>query len=132
MKRTHFIIGATLMLAFSLTGCTADSSSSLQIGTSIQPSYTEPIDYAAHRGQQQLLAVDGGSVAYTDHGTGVPIVLLHGVPTSSWMYREIIPQLQENFRVITIDFLGYGSSDKPEGEEEVYSPRAQAGRVQTV
>jgi len=105
-----------------------------EVSSQNQPSrnYSLPKNYAAHRNQQQILKVSGGKMAYTDHGTGPAIVLLHGVPTSSWLYRKIIPQLQTKHRVITIDLLGYGSSSKPKGGENTYSAKAQAERVQSL
>lgn len=50
-------------------------------------------------------------LAYTDEGTGDPVILLHGIPTWSFLYREIIPALARNFRVLAPDFLGHGYSD---------------------
>lgn len=132
MKKRYFLVVAALGLLASLAGCAGEPSSSMRIGGAVLPTYVEPTTYSDHRDQQQLLAVDNGSVAYTDHGTGPAIVLLHGVPTSSWMYRQIIPDLQDSARVITIDFLGFGSSDKPEGGDEIYGPAVQAARVQAV
>lgn len=51
-------------------------------------------------------------VAYTDVGTGDPIVLLHGIPTWSYLYNNVIPKLSEQYRVIAPDFLGHGWSDR--------------------
>ena len=74
-----------------------------------------------------------GKIAFTDHGpqdaNAPAIVLPHGVPTSSWMYRKLVPSLQQNMRVITVDYLGYGSSEKPKRDEADYSAAAQARRV---
>lgn len=128
-KRQIFISVLTLALSFLLTACGGARNSTLEIGGAVQAVYTAPATYADHRAQQQTLRVDGGTVAYTDHGTGPAIVLLHGVPTSSWMYRKLIPLLQSDMRVITIDFLGYGSSNKPDGGVEIYGEREQAARV---
>jgi len=50
-------------------------------------------------------------VAYTDKGSGPPLLLLHGIPTWSFLFHEMIDQLSENFRVIAPDMLGYGYSD---------------------
>jgi haloalkane dehalogenase len=51
-------------------------------------------------------------VAYTDIGEGEPIVLLHGIPTWSYLYNDVIPKLAEQYRVIAPDFLGHGWSDR--------------------
>jgi len=42
-----------------------------------------------------------------------PLVLLHGFPTASWDWHKIWDELEEHFRLITFDFLGFGFSDKP-------------------
>ena len=46
-------------------------------------------------------------------GTAMPIVLVHGYPASSYIWREIVPRLQSNNRVIAIDLIGFGKSGKP-------------------
>ena len=51
---------------------------------------------------------------YLDEGSGDPIILLHGVPTSSFLWRDIIPELAENNRVIVPDLINFGLSDKTE------------------
>lgn len=71
---------------------------------------------AQHRERLQYFGLPGQRLAYVDEGPrdGKPIVLLHGMPTSSWLYRNIIPLLAEQgLRVISPDMLGFGASDKP-------------------
>ncbi|WP_406272839.1 alpha/beta fold hydrolase [Actinacidiphila glaucinigra] len=55
------------------------------------------------------------------------IVLLHGFPTSSFMFRELIPRLAGHYRVIAPDHLGFGLSDAPAADEFAYSFDALAG-----
>ena len=56
--------------------------------------------------------VPGGRVSVTDHGgPGEPMVLLHGFPDDSRIYDKLIPHLEAR-RAITLDFLGYGRSDR--------------------
>lgn len=70
-------------------------------------------NYQDFRAHQKLAQVDGHQIAYVDEGHGTPIVLMHGIPTSSWMYRKLIPALANNgYRVIAPDMLGMGSSEK--------------------
>lgn len=57
---------------------------------------------------------NGLDMHYLDEGDGDPIVLLHGVPTSSYLYRDIIPELAKRGRVIVPDLINFGLSDKTE------------------
>jgi haloalkane dehalogenase len=56
--------------------------------------------------------VDGRAMAYVERGTGDPIVLLHGNPTSSYLWRNVIPYLESLGRCIAPDLIGMGDSDK--------------------
>ena len=51
-------------------------------------------------------------INFTDVGTGPPLLLLHGIPTWSYLYQEMIVELQKEYRVIAPDMLGYGWSDR--------------------
>ena len=51
-------------------------------------------------------------IAYTDLGKGEPIILLHGIPTWSYLYNNVINDLAKEYRVIAPDFLGHGYSDQ--------------------
>jgi haloalkane dehalogenase len=51
-------------------------------------------------------------IAYTDVGAGEPLMLLHGIPTWSFLYHRVIDRLAEHYRVIAPDFLGHGYSDR--------------------
>src|SRR3712207_9508054 len=59
----------------------------------------------------------GDRVAYDAVGEGPPVVLVHGTPFSSYVWRRIAPALAENYRVHVFDLLGYGASDKREGQD---------------
>lgn len=61
---------------------------------------------------QQFADVNGKRIAYLEAGSGDPIVLLHGNPTSSFLWRNIIPELEGCGRVIAPDLIGQGDSDK--------------------
>src|SRR5262249_2532199 len=54
----------------------------------------------------------GREMAYVDVGVGDPIVLLHGNPTSSYLWRNVLPHLQPLGRCIAPDLIGMGDSDK--------------------
>ncbi len=59
------------------------------------------------------IKVDGFSIHYISAGKGEPILLLHGWPTSSYLWRNIIEPLARTRLVIAPDLPGFGSSDKP-------------------
>jgi haloalkane dehalogenase len=56
---------------------------------------------------------DGLRLHYVDEGAGAPVLLLHGEPTWSYLYRRIVPELTSTARAIAPDYLGFGRSDKP-------------------
>ncbi len=64
----------------------------------------------------------GRTMAYVEVGTGDPIVLLHGNPTSSYLWRNVIPYLEPLGRCIAPDLIGMGDSDKlPDSGPESYT-----------
>jgi pimeloyl-ACP methyl ester carboxylesterase/catechol 2,3-dioxygenase-like lactoylglutathione lyase family enzyme len=67
--------------------------------------------------------VDGHRLFYQEAGPAdaPALVLLHGFPTSSFMFRNLIPQLADRYRVIAPDHLGFGLSDAPPVEEFDYT-----------
>jgi haloalkane dehalogenase len=71
----------------------------------------------------------GLRLAYLDEGAGRPLVMLHGEPTWSFMYRKLIPPLvAAGYRCVIPDLPGFGRSDKPL-EESWYSQRRHAEAV---
>jgi haloalkane dehalogenase len=56
---------------------------------------------------------EGHRLAYLDEGEGDPVLLLHGEPTWSYLYRKVLPPVAEVARVVAPDYLGFGRSDKP-------------------
>ena len=67
---------------------------------------------AAFPYQKQRRRVLGREMAYVEVGQGAPIVLLHGNPTSSYLWRNVLPHLQPLGRCIAPDLIGMGDSDK--------------------
>tara|TARA_R110001583_G_scaffold194215_1_gene364619 strand:+ start:1921 stop:2742 length:822 start_codon:yes stop_codon:yes gene_type:complete len=61
--------------------------------------------------------IDGHKISFLEQGTGIPVILLHGIPTNSVMWRDIIPQLSKTHRVIAPDLLNYGQSTKPKSAD---------------
>ncbi len=63
---------------------------------------------------KQFQTVHGRRMAYVETGTGDPIVFLHGNPSSSYLWRNVIPYLADKGRCIAPDLIGMGDSDKLE------------------
>ncbi len=76
---------------------------------------------AAFPYKKQRRRVVGREMAYVEVGEGDPIVLLHGNPTSSYLWRNVLPHLQPLGRCIAPDLIGMGDSDKlPDSGRDSY------------
>lgn len=62
--------------------------------------------------EKKFASVNGKQIAYVEEGSGDPVVLLHGNPTSSFLWRNVVPELVESGRVIVPDLIGQGDSEK--------------------
>jgi len=63
--------------------------------------------------EPHYLELDDARVHYVDEGQGEVVLCLHGEPSWSYLYRKMIPLLTPAHRVLALDFLGFGRSDKP-------------------
>lgn len=61
----------------------------------------------------QHARIDGHTIAFRELGEGDPVILIHGIPTNSLMWRDIMPPLAASHRVIAPDLLNYGQSSRP-------------------
>jgi len=61
---------------------------------------------------KKFVTVHGARMAYVEMGSGAPIVFQHGNPTSSYLWRNVMPPLANQGRCIAIDLIGMGDSDK--------------------
>ena len=87
----------------------------------------EVLDWRDVPKRGRLLDVNGETLHYIDEGKGPPVVLIHGFGGHTYSYRSLIPDLARDHRVIALDLLGFGYSERvPDGD---YSHQAQAGRV---
>lgn len=68
----------------------------------------------------KAIEIKGSKIHYLEQGKGDPIVFLHGMPTSSYIWRNIIPELSESARCIAPDLIGMGKSDKPDIEYRIF------------
>jgi pimeloyl-ACP methyl ester carboxylesterase len=81
------------------------------------------------------VVVNGHRVAYGDHGPadGAPVTLIHGTPSSSVIWRNVVPSLvADGHRVVVLDLLGYGASERPADPQVDTSVSAQVDVVLAV
>jgi pimeloyl-ACP methyl ester carboxylesterase len=73
--------------------------------------------------QYRYATIDGRKIFYREAGpvSAPAVVLLHGFPSSSHMFRDLIPKLADKFRVIAPDYPGFGYSDAPSTKEFTYT-----------
>ena len=67
---------------------------------------------ASHLAPKKALDILGRKMAFFEEGEGRPIVFLHGNPTSSYLWRNVIPELRGQGRLIALDMIGMGDSEK--------------------
>jgi len=71
--------------------------------------------------ESKYLEIKGSKMHYIEEGEGEPILFLHGNPTSSYLWRNIIPHLTSQGRCIAPDLIGMGKSDKPDIDYSYHS-----------
>jgi haloalkane dehalogenase len=67
----------------------------------------------------RFVDVNGSKMHYIESGEGNPILFLHGIPTSSYLWRNVIPRLSSLGRCIAPDLIGFGQSERPDIEYTV-------------
>ena len=70
--------------------------------------------------KSEYVTVLGSKIHYLQAGKGDPILFLHGIPTSSFLWRNIIPTLAKHGHCIAPDLIGMGKSDKPDIEYRIF------------
>lgn len=75
---------------------------------------------ASNQFQSKLINVKGSKMHYLEIGQGDPVVFIHGIPTSSYLWRKVMPQLADNARCIAVDLIGMGASDKPDIDYRIF------------
>jgi len=77
------------------------------------------------------VAVDGSKIFYREAGrkTDPAVLLLHGFPTSSHMFRHLIPELADHYHVVAPDLPGFGFSDAPDRRQFRYTFESLAGTI---
>ncbi|MEM9455056.1 MAG: alpha/beta fold hydrolase [Myxococcota bacterium] len=87
-------------------------------------------DFIAEVGGSKFVDVGGAAMHYVETGSddGPTVLLVHGIPTHAYLWRDVIPQL-DDYRVIAVDLIGYGRSDRPAGLP--YTPGMQVDFLQS-
>ena len=85
------------------------------------------LDTAEYPFDSNYVEVDGGQLHYVDEGEGEPVLMVHGQPTWSFMYRYLIRGLSTHYRCIAVDHIGFGLSDKP--RDWPYTPDGHAANI---
>ena len=69
----------------------------------------------------KILDLDGLRYHYLDEGSGPPVVMVHGNPTWSFYYRDLVLALRDQYRAVAPDHIGCGRSDKPDDSRYAYT-----------
>src|SRR5687768_18304794 len=114
MKQTFIVRAAAVLLASALFAATVAADATQAQETAIRP------DSAVTR--HRTTRVDGVDLFYREAGskTAPVVVLLHGLPTSSRMYRNLIPALSHRYHVIAPDYPGLTPSGTPDRTQIQY------------
>ena len=96
----------------------------------------KPIDISGFKHlypfQSHFMNIDGLQYHYVDEGSGEPIVMVHGNPTWSFYYRELIKSLSGRYRTIAPDHIGCGLSDKPDSKTYDYKFKSRVDDLETL
>lgn len=116
-RRALLAVGAVLAAAQSLSANAASAAS--------------PASWADQQVRYKTVKIDGLDIFYRETGAAdrPVLLLLHGFPSSSHMFRNLIPQLASEYRVIAPDYPGFGQSSQPTLAEFPYSFAAMADLV---
>lgn len=90
-----------------------------------RPFQPDPAEYPF---SDRWLPYRDGRIHYLDEGQGPPVLLLHGNPTWSYLYRHVIQELRGEFRLIAPDYPGFGMSKAPSGYG--FTPQEHSEAVQ--
>ena len=111
MRRTIMLF-ATLLLATLLSLSAAQATGGAMTGGAMMGGTEGTVETA-----------DGASIYYQMQGEGDPMLLIHGYPLNSGLFRDNVGPLSEQYQVITVDLRGFGQSTSPseEGSIETYA-----------
>ena len=67
--------------------------------------------------ESRFINIGEDTIHYVESGEGDPILLLHGLPANAYLWRNVIPNVDNNKKVIALDFLGFGKSSFPKDRD---------------
>lgn len=102
MKQGMAVGGVLIALMIGLVGCSSPA-----------PSLTAA-ELAQKYPEAKYVQIDGVALHYKQEGLGRPLIFLHGLPTSSHMWRNITPGLTYGNTIYSLDLMGFGQSEKPQ------------------
>jgi len=108
MKRLGTIISGALLASTLLLAPPAGAQET-EAPKAVGPAISAEFPFESH-----YIQVKGSKMHYIDEGEGDPILFLHGNPTSSYLWRNIIPYTTSQGRAVAVDLIGMGKSDKPD------------------
>jgi pimeloyl-ACP methyl ester carboxylesterase len=93
--------------------------------------HTAQADDSPFAVEMKKMEIEGLQIAYREAGdpANPTLLLLHGFPTSSHMFRKLIPALSDSYHVIAPDYPGFGASDMPPADSHEYSFAAAARQM---
>jgi haloalkane dehalogenase len=105
MKESYYVLGEATNMSVTNQTFSDETPPSLPYEQNISAEFTFESNY---------LEVLGSQMHYIDEGEGDTILFIHGNPTSSYLWRNIIPYVEPYGRAIAVDLIGMGKSDKPD------------------
>ena len=113
---TSKLVTALAFAVVPLPALASNTAAQTPMETTDMPENTSIMPY-----EKQYAEIEGLQMAYVDVGEGDPIVFLHGNPTSSYLWRNVMPHLEGRGRLIAPDLIGMGDSEKlPDSGETSY------------
>lgn len=101
---THRLMVVGLLLLFLLNLASCGSPAPSLTADELKQKYPEA----------KYVEIDGVAIHFQQQGLGRPLVLLHGVPTNTYLWRNIVPGLTFGNTIYTLDLMGFGLSEKPQ------------------
>ncbi len=82
--------------------------------------------------ESNFLDIEGQNLHYIDKGEGRPVIMVHGNPTWSFYFRNLIQELSQDYRAIALDHIGCGFSDKPDAKTYDYTLESRVRDLDTL